>query len=105
MRLAHGRHVPPAPLRRAWGVGLLYKAAQAGATRRDRNASLDMTQITDISGGAARASDTRIISLVCSAHFVSHFYILLLPPLFPFIREFYGVSYTELGLALTAFNV
>jgi len=52
-----------------------------------------MTQITDISGGAARTSDTRIISLVCSAHFVSHFYILLLPPLFPFIREFYGVSY------------
>jgi len=64
-----------------------------------------MTQITDISGGAARTSDTRIISLVCSAHFVSHFYILLLPPLFPFIREFYGVSYTELGFALTAFNV
>src|SRR5438270_9862558 len=64
-----------------------------------------MTQITDISGGAARASDTRIIALVCSAHFVSHFYILALPPLFPFIREFYGVSYTELGLALTAFNI
>jgi FSR family fosmidomycin resistance protein-like MFS transporter len=64
-----------------------------------------MTQITDISGGSARTSDTRIISLVCSAHFVSHFYILLLPPLFPFIREFYGVSYTELGFALTAFNV
>jgi MFS transporter, FSR family, fosmidomycin resistance protein len=64
-----------------------------------------MTQITDISPGAARTTDTRIISLVCSAHFVSHFYILLLPPLFPFIREFYGVSYTQLGFALTAFNV
>ena len=63
-----------------------------------------MTQITEI-GGAARASDTRVISLVCSAHFVSHFYILLLPPLFPFVREFYGVSYTELGFALTAFNL
>ena len=63
-----------------------------------------MTQITEISGGV-RATDTRIISLVCSAHFVSHFYILVLPPLFPFIREFYGVSYTQLGFALTAFNV
>jgi FSR family fosmidomycin resistance protein-like MFS transporter len=64
-----------------------------------------MTQITEVSGGAARANDTRIIALVCSAHFVSHFYILLLPVLFPFVREFYGVSYTQLGLALTAFNV
>src|SRR5882757_8612807 len=64
-----------------------------------------MTQITDISREAARSSDTRIIALVCSAHFVSHFYILLLPPLFPFIREFYGVSYTQLGFALAAFNI
>src|SRR6476620_469104 len=64
-----------------------------------------MAQITEVSGGAARANDTRIISLVCAAHFVSHFYILVLPPLFPFIRDFYGVSYTELGFALTAFNV
>ena len=29
----------------------------------------------------------------------------LLPPLFLFVREDYGVSYTQLGLALTAFNV
>jgi MFS family permease len=64
-----------------------------------------MTQITEVSGRAVRNNDVRIISLVCSAHFVSHFYILVLPPLFPFIREFYGVSYTQLGFALTAFNV
>jgi FSR family fosmidomycin resistance protein-like MFS transporter len=64
-----------------------------------------MAQITEVSGGATRNNDVRIISLVCSAHFVSHFYILVLPPLFPFIREFYGVSYTELGFALTAFNI
>ena len=64
-----------------------------------------MAQISEVSGGAARTNDTRIISLVCAAHFVSHFYILVLPPLFPFIRDFYGVSYTQLGFALTAFNV
>jgi MFS family permease len=64
-----------------------------------------MAQVTEVSGRAARNNDVRIISLVCSAHFVSHFYILVLPPLFPFVREFYGVSYTELGFALTAFNV
>ena len=32
-------------------------------------------------------------------------YILLLPPLFPFVRADYGVTYTEIGLALAAFNV
>jgi MFS family permease len=64
-----------------------------------------MAQITDVTSGATRANDTRIVSLVCAAHFVSHFYILVLPPLFPFIREFYNVSYTEIGLALTVFNV
>src|SRR3954453_17770484 len=64
-----------------------------------------MAQITEVSGGAARTNEVRIISLVSAAHFVSHFYILLLPPLFPFIREFYGVSYTELGFALTALKV
>src|SRR6187401_2473212 len=64
-----------------------------------------MTQLTDATPTAARHNDARIIPLVCAAHFVSHFYILVLPPLFLFIREFYGVSYTELGLALTAFNV
>src|ERR1051325_912188 len=64
-----------------------------------------MTEITEVSGGIARNNDARIVPLVCTAHFVSHFYILALPPLFPFIKEFYGVSYTEIGLALTAFNV
>ena len=39
-----------------------------------------------------------------AAHFVSHFYMLVLPPLFAFVRADYGVSYTEIGLALTVFN-
>lgn len=64
-----------------------------------------MTEITEVSRGIARNNDARIIPLVCTTHFVSHFYILVLPPLFPFLREFYGVSYTELGLALTVFNI
>ncbi len=64
-----------------------------------------MAEITEVSGGAARANDGRIIPLVCAAHFVSHFYILVLPPLFPFVLAFYDVSYTKLGLALTAFNI
>jgi MFS family permease len=49
--------------------------------------------------------ELKVTTLICAAHFVSHFYILILPPLFVFIRDDFGVSYTELGLALTAFSV
>lgn len=63
-----------------------------------------MAQVLDIRA-QSRSQDTRVIGLVSGAHFVSHFFILLLPPLFPFVRAEYGVSYTELGLALAAFNV
>jgi MFS family permease len=52
-----------------------------------------------------KASDLRLIAGISAAHFVSHYYILILPPLFGFVRADYGVSYTQLGLALTAFNV
>lgn len=52
---------------------------------------------------SARNADIRLIAGVSAAHFVSHFYILVLPPVFAFIRNDYGVSYTELGLAITVF--
>jgi MFS family permease len=43
--------------------------------------------------------------MVSAAHFVSHYYNLVLPPLFAFVRADYGVSYTKLGLAITTYNV
>ena len=52
-----------------------------------------------------RRQESWQIALVSAAHFVSHYYIILLAPLFVFIRADYGVSYTELGLAFVAFNV
>jgi MFS family permease len=63
-----------------------------------------MSQATDILG-ASRAPQTRIVGAVCAAHFVSHYYILTLAPLLPFVRAEYGVSYTEIGLAFAAFNI
>lgn len=60
---------------------------------------------TTLNGASTRAADFRIIGLVGSAHFVSHIYILVLPPLFPFLRAEFGVSYTELGAAIALFNV
>ena len=52
-----------------------------------------------------RASDLRAVWLVSAAHFISHVYILVLPPLFPFLRAEFAVSYTELGAAIALFNI
>jgi FSR family fosmidomycin resistance protein-like MFS transporter len=54
---------------------------------------------------APRGAETRVIASVSAAHFVSHFYFLVLPPLFVFVRAEYGLNYTELALAITVFNV
>jgi MFS transporter, FSR family, fosmidomycin resistance protein len=54
---------------------------------------------------ARRASETKLVAGVCFAHLVSHYYMLTLAPLFAFIRADFGVTYTELSLALTAFNM
>ena len=39
------------------------------------------------------------------AHFISHVHIMLLPPIFGLVKDAFGVSYTQIGLALTAYNV
>ena len=55
--------------------------------------------------GATLRQDARTIGLVGLAHGTSHFFHMLLPPLFPaFIRDF-GLSYSELGLLVTTFFV
>jgi MFS family permease len=66
-----------------------------------------MTEATEATAllAPSRSGASRLVGAVCAAHFVSHYYVLLLPPLFPFVRAEFGVSYTEIGLALAAFNV
>lgn len=49
--------------------------------------------------------ERRVLSAVSGAHFVSHVHILALPPLFPLLRDGFGVGFVELGLVLTLFNV
>jgi MFS transporter, FSR family, fosmidomycin resistance protein len=58
-----------------------------------------------ISVATIRPAESRFIATVCAAHFVSHYYMLLLAPLFSFVRADFDVTYTELALALTVFNV
>jgi FSR family fosmidomycin resistance protein-like MFS transporter len=62
-----------------------------------------MTQA--ISVPARRFGELRVVGPICAAHFVSHYYMIMLAPLFAFVRADYGVSYRDLALALTAFNV
>lgn len=47
--------------------------------------------------------DATVIGLVGLAHGISHFNQLLLPPLFPWLKDAFQVSYTQLGLLLTIF--
>ena len=46
-----------------------------------------------------------MIGLVGTAHLMSHFSQLLLAPLFPWLKDEFAVSYTELGLLMTIFFV
>jgi MFS family permease len=60
-----------------------------------------MTTDSIAAGRLHRAGEFQAIGLVSAAHFVAHFHMLVLPPLFPFLKERFGVGFVELGLALT----
>lgn len=49
--------------------------------------------------------DWRIIGLIGTGHFLSHFYMLCLAPLFPMWRAEFGVSYTWLALSVALMGV
>ena len=48
-------------------------------------------------------NDTAVIGLVAIAHGASHFFQLVMAPLFPFIKEELGVSYAALGFVVALF--
>ena len=55
--------------------------------------------------GASARADATVIGLIGLAHGTSHFFHMLLPPLFPvFIRDF-GLNYSQLGLLVSLFFV
>jgi len=48
----------------------------------------------------AGRQDGKVLGLISTGHFMSHFYSLTLPPLFPLLKDAFGVSYTELGVMM-----
>jgi FSR family fosmidomycin resistance protein-like MFS transporter len=49
--------------------------------------------------------DATVISLVGFAHGTSHFFHFMIPPLFPWLMAEFGLSFTQVGLAMTLFFV
>ena len=57
------------------------------------------------SGAVPFRQDARTIGLVGLAHGSSHFFHMLLPPLFPWLIAEFGFSYSELGVLVSVFFV
>jgi FSR family fosmidomycin resistance protein-like MFS transporter len=49
--------------------------------------------------------DGEVIGLVALAHGTSHFFHLLIPPLFPFLMRDFGLGYAQVGFLMTVFFV
>lgn len=49
--------------------------------------------------------DAGVIALIGIAHLISHFSQLLLAPLFPWLKDAFQVSYTQLGFLMTLFFI
>ena len=52
-----------------------------------------------------RYSDVRVIALISLAHGSSHFFHLILPPMFPWLKDAFALSYAELGLLMSVFFI
>lgn len=52
---------------------------------------------------AQPVSETRVLSLIGIGHFLSHFYILCLPPMLPVLAREFGVGFALLGGAIAGY--
>src|ERR1043166_6391517 len=50
-------------------------------------------------------NDAKVIALIGIAHATSHFFHLILAPLFPWLKNYYGFSYGQLGFLMTVFFI
>src|SRR6218665_1376082 len=92
-----------APVRN--GMGLERVSGRRRAGRRSDKTSAMRSAPTDIASAAALRQDVRTIGLIGLAHGSSHFFHMLLLPLFPWLIREFGLSYSELGLLVSVFFV
>src|SRR5436853_5817766 len=50
-------------------------------------------------------TEFRSLTLIATAHWVSHFYVLVLPMLYPYLKERLGVDFLALGLSMSVFGL
>lgn len=65
-------------------------------------------EMAEVLAGTTRTKGdgaVRTLTGISIAHWVSHFHLLVLPMLFPFLKKQLGVDFIELGFALTVFAV
>jgi MFS family permease len=61
--------------------------------------------MSSLPASAVIRGDVRVIGLIGFAHATSHFFHLLLPPLFPWLMPEFGLSFTQAGAMMTVFFV
>ncbi len=64
-----------------------------------------ITESPCLSIATSLPADARTIGLVGFAHLASHFFQLVIPPMFPVLKEEFGLGYTELGFVMTLFFI
>jgi MFS family permease len=75
------------------------------AVTSERGLKSDMVDVVAAPQQAKTDASLRTLAAISTAHWVSHFHLMALPMLFPFLKEQLGVGYIELGFALTVFAV
>jgi len=61
--------------------------------------------VTSFGSDRPARREAKLLALIGTGHFFSHFYLIVLPPLFPLLEAELGVGYAALGLLLSLPNL